>query len=1047
MLDRMIRFSLTHRLFIIALAMGIVAYGLFTLKRMPVDVFPDLNRPTVNIMTEAPGMAPEEVETLVSLPLETVLNGLPGVERVRSTSGIGLSVIYVEFNWDTDIYRNRQLVSEKLQLAKEKLPPGVTPVMGPISSIMGEIQLLGLSSPDGKLSPLDLRTYADWNLRPRLLAIPGVAQVIAIGGGVKQYQILLSAEKIQKAQLPLEEIEKALSKISLNTTGGYIDLDKKEFLIRNIGLIRTEEDIQNTVVGLHLGKPVFVKDIAEVKVGAQNKRGDGSVNGKPAVILSIQKQPGTNTLELTKTIDAALKDLEGSLPPGAQLNKDLFKQAHFIEAATDNVQEALRDGSLLVFAVLLLFLMNFKTTLITLTAIPLSFLITAIVFHFFGLSVNTMTLGGLAIAIGELVDDAIVDVENIFRRLRENRVLPNPLPSLQVVYNASSEVRNSIVFATAIVVLVFLPLFYLGGIEGRLFIPLGVAYIISLLSSLFVSLTVTPVLCSWFLSRDKLSQNEDSRLVKKLKQWDRYLLMSALGHPRTVIASTLVLFFSSLLLVPLMGKDFLPKFNEGTATVSVLAQPGISLEESNRLGNQVEQILLSIPEIKSTARRTGRAELDEHAEGVHSSEIDVDFKEKEQGKWRPRELVLKEMRDKLKQIPGIYINIGQPISHRLDHLLSGVRAQVAIKIFGNDLNVLRTKAAEVYQSLEGTEGLVDLQIEQQVLIPQVKIQLLRPEAAKYGLVLGEISETLEKALKGEVISQILDQQKTFNVYMRFDDHSRANLEVMKKTPLKIMPDGTKVTLEKVADVYESNGPNQISRENAQRRIVISANSSGRDLDSLVREIQGRIQQKVSLPEGYFIQYGGQFESQRSASKLILILGILSLMGIFTVLFAHFKSSFIALQIMLNIPLALIGSLLAIYLSDRSFSIATMVALITLCGVASRNGIMMISHYLYLMKYEGELFTKEMVIRGSLERLVPVLMTALTAILGLLPLLFAKGEAGKEILHPVAIVIVGGLISSTLLDMFITPTVFYHFGRKSAEKNLKILETKLEPVSH
>lgn len=1043
MLDRIIRFSLTHRLLVLAVGLLITVYGLFTVSKMPIDVFPDLNRPTVNIMTEALGMAPEEVETLVTLPLETVLNGLPGVERVRSSTGIGLSVIYVEFAWDTDIYRNRQLVSEKLQLAKEKLPAGVTPVMGPIASIMGEIQLIGLSSPKGDVSSLDLRTFADWTIRPRLLSVPGVAQVIAIGGGVKQYQILLSAEKIQKYQLPLDEIEKALSKISLNTTGGYIDLEKKEFLIRNIGTIKSEEDILNSVVGLHLGQPVFVKNIAEVKLGPQIKRGDGSVNGKPAVILSIQKQPGANTIELTEKIDQALTELEKSLPKGAEFHKDLFKQGNFIEAAVDNVKEALRDGTILVFIVLFMFLLNFRTTAITLTAIPLSFLVTAIVFHYFGLSVNTMTLGGLAVAIGELVDDAIVDVENVFRRLKENKGLAQPLPTLQVVYNASSEVRNSIVFATIIVVLVFLPLFYMSGIEGRLFIPLGVAYIVSLLASLFVSLTITPVLCSLLLSKDKLIEHEDGKLVQVLKKWDRKLLTKSLDHPNIVFGVTIALFLGSLALIPFMGRDFLPKFNEGTATVGVLAQPGISLEESNKIGTQIEELLLSIPEIKSVARRTGRAELDEHAEGVHSSEIDVDFK----NEGRPRETVLKEMREKLEKVSGVFVNIGQPISHRLDHLLSGVRAQIAIKLFGPDLSTLRGKATEIYKALDGTNGLVDLQIEQQVLIPQVKIQLLRDEAGQYGIVAGELSETLEKALNGEVVAQVLDQQRTFNVYMRFDDQSRANLELMKKTTLKIMPDGRKVTLEKVADVFESQGPNQINRENTQRRIVVSANSSGRDLDSLVQEIQGRIQKQVQVPDGYFLQYGGQFESQKSASRLILLLGLLSLVGIFVVLYAHFKSSFIAIQIMLNIPMALIGSLVAIYLSDRIFSIATMVAFITLCGIASRNGIMMISHYLHLMKFEGEKFTKEMVIRGSLERLVPVLMTALTAILGLLPLVLAKGEAGKEILHPVAVVIVGGLLSSTLLDMFVTPTVFFQFGKKSAENNLNFNEAELKPTQH
>jgi CzcA family heavy metal efflux pump len=1043
MLDRIIRFSLTHRLFILAIGILLTAYGLWTVRQMPMDVFPDLNRPTVNIMTEAPGMAPEEVETFVTLPLETVLNGLPGVERVRSTTGIGLSVIYVEFQWNTDIYRNRQLVAEKLQLAKEKLPKSATPVMGPIASIMGEIQLIGLSSSKSDMNPLELRTFADWTMRPRLLSVPGVAQVIAIGGGVKQYQILLSADKIQKYQLALKDIEEALSKISLNTTGGYIDLDKKEFLIRNIGSIKSEKDILSSAVGIHLGKPVFVRDIAEVKLGPQMKRGDGSINGKPAVILSIQKQPGANTVELTEQIDLALSELEKTLPQGAQLHKDLFKQSRFIEASVNNVKEALRDGTILVFIVLFLFLMNLRTTAITLTAIPLSFLVTAIVFHFFGLSVNTMTLGGLAIAIGELVDDAIVDVENVFRRLKENSQQSDPLPTLQVVYNASSEVRNSIVFATIIVVLVFLPLFYMSGIEGKLFIPLGIAYIISLIASLFVSLTITPVLCSFLLSKDKLVEHKDGKLVQLLKKWDAKLLDISLDHPNTVIAVALTLLIGTLALIPWMGRDFLPKFNEGTATINVLSQPGISLTESNHAGTQAEELILSVPEVKSVARRTGRAELDEHAEGVHYSEIDVDFKKE----GRPREVVLNEIRTKLETLPNVYSSVGQPISHRLDHLLSGVRAQIAIKVFGPDLKTLRMKASEIYKNLEGLQGLVDLQIEQQVLIPQVKIQLLREEASEYGIVPGVLSETLEKALNGEVIAQIVDQQKTFNVFMRFDDASRANLELMKKTVLKIMPDGRRVTLDKVADVYESEGPNQINRENAQRRIVISANASGRDLDSLVQEIQAKLSKQVQIPEGYFIQYGGQFESQKSASRLILLLGLLSLIGIFVVLYAHFKTSWIALQIMLNIPMALIGSLIAIYLTDKTFSVATMVAFITLCGIASRNGIMMISHYLHLMKYEGEKFSKQMVIRGSLERLIPVLMTALTAILGLLPLVFAKGEPGKEILHPVAVVIVGGLLSSTLLDMFVTPTIFFRFGKKSAQKNLEFQSMDLKSTNH
>ena len=1043
MLDSIIRFSLTHRLLVISVGILLTAYGLFTVKHLPIDVFPDLNRPTVNIMTEAEGMAPEEVETLVTLPLETVLNGLPGVERVRSSTGIGLSVIYVEFNWDTDIYRNRQLVAEKISLAKEKLPPGVTPVMGPIASIMGEIQLLGLSAPDAQISPIDLRTIADWTIRPRLLSVPGVAQVIAIGGGVKQFQILLSAEKIQKYRLALDDIEKALSRISRNTTGGYIDLSKKEYLIRNLGAVKNENDILNSVVGLHLGKPVLIRDIGEVKIGSQIKRGDGSVNGKSSVILSVQKQPGANTVELTEKLDKALSELERGFPKGVKLERDLFKQSHFIELAVDNVKEALRDGTILVFIILFMFLVNFRTTAITLVAIPLSFLATAIVFKIFGLSVNTMTLGGLAVAIGELVDDAIVDVENVFRRLRENRNLKEPLPSLQVIYNASSEVRNSIVFATVIVVLVFLPLFYLSGIEGRLFIPLGISYIVSLIASLFISLTITPVLCSFLLTKDKLLEHKEGKLAVFLKSINRRILEKVIDRPKFVIGSTLVLFLGALLLVPFMGKDFLPKFNEGTATVNVMAQPGISLEESNKLGTQAEELLLSIPEVKSVARRTGRAELDEHAEGVHYGEIDVDFKPG----GRPRDIVFEDMRKKLEAIPNAFTNIGQPISHRLDHLLSGVRAQIAIKVFGPDLAQLRAKGAEIYKSLEGTNGLVDLQVEQQVLIPQVKIQLMRDEAAKYGIILGEMSDNLEMALNGEVVGQIIDNQKMFNVFMRFDDTSRSNLELMKKTPIKYMPDGTKITLEMVADVFDSTGPNIINRENAQRRIVISANASGRDLDSLVKEVRFKINEKVKLGDGYFIQFGGQFESQQAASRLILMLGFLSLFGIFLVLYGHFKSSFIGVQIMLNIPMALIGSIVAIYFSDRIFSVATLVAFITLCGIASRNGIMMISHYLHLMKYEGERFTKEMVIRGSLERLIPVLMTTLTAILGLMPLVLSGGQPGKEILHPVAVVIVGGLISSTLLDMFVTPTIFYRFGRKSAELAIQSKGTVLKPTHH
>lgn len=1037
MLNRIIKFSLSNRFFVVSVAAFFLVYGGWIAANLQVDVFPDLNRPTVTIMTEAPGLAPEEVETLVTFPLETSLNGLPGVERVRSNSGVGLSIVYVEFEWGSDIFRNRQLVQEKLTLAKEKLPNKITPVMGPIASIMGQIQLVGLTSTDSKMHPMDLRTIADWTIRPRLLSIPGIAQVTSIGGGVRQYQILLSAEKIQNLQISIADIEHNLSEISLNSTGGFINIEKSESLIRVLGAIRDKEEILNSVVGMHLGRPILVKQIAEVKEAPQVLRGDASVNAKPGVIMSIQKQPGSNTIELTQQVDAALKELKKALPSHVELNSDLFKQSTFIETSIHNVKEALRDGVILVIIVLFLFLLNFRTTAITITAIPLSFVLSAIVFKMFGLSVNTMTLGGLAIAIGELVDDAIVDVENVFRRLKENKQSSNSKNSLVVIYEASSEVRNSIVIATIIVCLVFLPLFSMGGIEGKLFIPLGISYIISLLASMFVSLTVTPVLCSYLLSKGKLLENNDGALVRYLKKIDTHVLYKSLKHPKAVISVVLILFIGALGLSFAMGRDFLPKFNEGTATISVMAQPGISLEESNKLGVQAENLILKSPEVKSVSRRTGRAELDEHAEGVHSSEIDVDFKID----GRSREAVLDEIRKNLSTVDGVFVNIGQPISHRLDHLLSGVRAQIAIKVFGPELAVLRVKAAEIKKSIEGTKGLVDLQVEQQVLIPQVKIQLMREEASKYGIVMGDLAQLLEKALQGEVVGQILEGQKTIDVLMRFDEKSRSDLELINKTPVKTLPDGSKITVEQVADVYESTGPNIINRENAQRRIVVQANASGRDLDSLVKEIQEKINKNVTLPQGYFVSYGGQFESQQRAAKLMTFLAVLAILGIFIFLYMHFQSAFVSIQVMLNIPMAFIGGIIGIYLTDKTISVASLVAFVALSGIASRNGIMMISHYLHLMKYEGEKFTEAMVIRGSLERLVPVLMTALTAILGLIPLALAGGEPGKEILHPVAVVIVGGLISSTLLDMFVTPTVFYHFGKKSAEKSIQVMNKK------
>jgi CzcA family heavy metal efflux pump len=1034
MFNQIIRSALKNRLFVVAFAALVIVYGAITLRALPIDVFPDLTKPTVTIMTEGHGRAPEEVETLITLPIESAMNGLPGLERVRSTSGIGLSVIYLEFAWDADLYQSRQLVAEKLQLVRERIPKDTIPVMAPIASLMGQIQQIAISSPNDSLSPIEIRTLAEWTLRPRLMAIPGVAQVISIGGGLKQYQILVSAEEMNKQQITLEELDRALEKISQNSTGGFLEIGAQEFLVRNVGAVSTIADIEQTVVGLHFGRPVLVKDIAAVKEGARVKRGDGSYMGKPAVVMVVQKQPGADTVTVTRAVDSAIAEMRAGLPTDLLINTDVFKQANFIEASISGILSKLKFGTVLVFLVLLLFLANLRMSLITLTAIPLSFFVTFIFFHIFGLSVNTMTLGGLAIAIGELVDDSIVDLENIFRRLKENFKSKAPKSVLRVIYDASSEVRNSIVLATIIIALVFLPLFNLTGLEGRLFSPLAIAYLTALLASLVVSLTVTPVLASYlFKEFGSKGEHDETWMVRKLKNIDRRVLLRLLDRPKLVLGATLLLLLGSIGLVPLMGRDFLPQFNEGTAMIAVFSPPGISLSEANRIGLLAEQKILEVPEIKSVSRRTGRAEQDEHAMGVNVSEIDVDFKS---GTSRSREVILGDIRSRVSQIPGIGLNVGQPISHLIDHTLSGVSAQIAIKVFGQDLGILRSKAAEVKAALSDVKGLVDLRVEQQGLIPQLKIHIMRDEAAKFGLSSGEVTELLESAFNGHIVAQVLEEQRFFDLFYRFDDASRLSSEKMGGTIVKTMPDGRRVRLEEIADIYETEGPNEISRENGQRRIIISANASGRDLGSIIAEVKSKISAQVKLSEGYYIVYGGQFQAQEEASKRIFLFGALAIIGIAIILFAHFGSRMIMAQVMLTIPFAFIGGIIFLFFTDRSITVASLVGFITLCGIASRNGIMMISHYLHLMKHEGEVFSKEMIVRGSLERLVPVLMTATVTSLALLPLVFAKGQPGSEILHPVAVVIVGGLLSSTLLDLIVTPTVFYNFGRRAAEEALK-----------
>jgi HME family heavy-metal exporter len=1037
---------------VVSMAALLMVYGVFTLVNLPVDVLPDLNRPRVTIFLEANGMAPEEVESQVNLPVETQLNGAPGVEVVRSVASPGLGMVFVEFDWNTDVYRARQLTAEKLQ--NIQLPKGITPVMGPISSIMGQIMMVAVTS--DTTSPADLRTLADFTIRRRLMSVKGVSQVIPIGGERMQYQVLISSEKLRQYNLAIDDIDNALQLTNQNTTGGFVDNKGSETLIRNIGRANTLDDLANTVVSNRNAAPVLLKQVAEVKFGGPIKRGDGSFNGKPAVILSIEKQPGSSTIDVTAEALKAIEEIKASLPKNIQINTDVFQQKHFIVNSITNVEEALRDGFILVIIILFLFLLNFRTTIITLTAIPLSLIITAIVFKFFDISINTLTLGGLAIAIGELVDDAIVDVENVYRRLKENWLSEKPKPLLKVIYDASSEVRNSIVYATIIVVLVFIPLFYLQGIEGRIFAPLGIAYITSIVASLVVSLTVTPVLCSYLLEKKNHLRHinlafwkrkkekagidavhePDSALVRWLKKQDVRLLHFGLKRPKTITGVAIALIIASISIIPFFGTEFLPPFNEGSYTVNMVAPAGTSLEESNKLGTIAEQQMLKVPEVALTARRTGRAELDEHAEPPSSTEIEVALKPG----GRSRAEVLEEMRTNLSVLKGVSINIGQPISHRLDHLLSGVRAQVAVKIFGNDLLTLRSNAEGLKSIFSTVPGVVDVQIENQVMVPQLMIKLDRMAVQRYGLQVGNVADELEIFYNGKVVSQIIDGQKSFDIVLRTDDSTRKNIEAIRNTQIAAS-DGSLIPLQQIAKIELENSINAVNHENTQRRIVVSANVQGRDLGSTVKEMQETVKKELPLQEGYYLQWGGQFESQQSASKLITLLSIFSIAGIFLVLYSHFKSSRIALQIMLNIPLALIGSVIAVMLTGGVFSIATMVGFITLTGIASRNGIMMISHYIHLVQHEGEVFGDKMIIRGSLERLVPVLMTALVAAFALIPLTMDATAPGKEILYPVATVILGGLVSSTLLDMIVTPVVFKLFGEKALKKYLIEQEKK------
>lgn len=1018
MFDFLIHLSLRQRLLVAGVALLLVVYGTFSAQRMPIDVFPDLNKPTVTLMTEVGGMAPEEVEQLVTFPIEASMNGMPGVTRVRSTSGVGLSVVYVEFDWGTDILRNRQLVNERLNLVRENLPPGVVPQLGPISSIMGEVLLLALPADPAQVSPMVVRDYADTVLRPRLLTLPGVAQVITIGGQVRQFRVEIDPVQLQALGVERDEVERALQDFGGNTSGGFLEAQGREWLIRQLGRTTDINHLRKLVVAMRNGQPVLLQQVARVLEAPAVRRGDGGYNGRPAVILSVQKQPTADSVRLTREVERAMEDLARSRPAGIDAPAFLFRQADFIERSIGNVVEALRDGAIMVGIVLFAFLLNMRTTLISLTAIPLSLLTTAVVFRWFDLSINTMTLGGLAIAIGELVDDAVVDVENVLRRLKENRALPEPRPVIEVVAAASREVRSGVVYATLIVVLVFIPLFALPGIEGRLFTPLGVAYIVSILASMLVATTVTPVLCYWLLPRLKRLDHGDSPLVKRLKTWDAHLLSWSFRHSGALMGTAFAAVALAALAVSQFPRSFLPAFNEGTLTVNVLLNPGTSLEESTRIATLAERLARQVPEVSQVGRRTGRAELDEHAEGVHYTEMDVDL----HASGRPREAVIEDLRARLAVLPAT-VSIGQPISHRLDHLLSGVRAQIALKVYGDDLDTLRAAAEQLRTRLAAVPGVADLQIEKQVLIPQLKIRLDYDAAAQYGVAPGAVLRSLQQLIEGERITQVVDGPRRIDLVVRLSDAARepeALRQLLVPTPRGPVP------LSRLATVEEGDGPNQIGRENGRRRIVLSANAQGRALSAVVADIRQTVAD-TPLPAGYFTALEGQFQAQEQAARLIALLAAVSLSLVFMVLYSRYRSVVLALIIMGNIPLALVGSVIALALSGQPLSVAALVGFITLAGIATRNGILKISHYINLCAYEGECFGDAMIVRGSLERLTPVLMTALVAAFALVPLLLAADAPGKEVLHPVAVVIFGGLVSSTLLDTLLTPVMYRRWG--------------------
>jgi CzcA family heavy metal efflux pump len=1029
MIDKLIGWSLRYRVIVIALTAAFLVWGGFALRDVPLDVLPDLSAPTVTILVEGHGMAPTEMESLVTFPIEASLNGASGVRRVRSATAVGLAVIWAEFDWGQDIQRARQIVTEKLTLVGASLPPEVEqPFLAPVSSIMGEIMFVALES--DRHSPLDLRTVADNAVRRRLLAVPGVSQVIATGGGQKQYQVLVDPVELREYDVTLGQVEEALRRGNKNSSAGFRVTGGQEYLIQGVGRVSNEDEIGNIVIVARGARPILVRNVAHVQIGAALKRGEGSHKGSPAVILGIQKQPGANTLELTRQLDTTLDDIQRTLPAGMVIDKHVFRQADFIQRALDNLIGALRDGSLLVVLVVLVFLANLRASLITLIALPISLVAAVLGIKFLGFTLNSMSLGGLAIAVGELVDDAIIDVENVVRRLRENSSLPEAerLSAMEVVYRASREIRGSVVFATLIVILVFLPLFALESVEGRLLWPIGFAYIIALVASLVVALTVTPALCSILLPRARsILRGHDPWLIRTLKRMYRPLLSFSLNHSWIVLGASVLLLIAAGVSVSRMGRSFLPEFNEGSLTVGAVTIPGTSLAESDQLGTALEKILLTVPEVRSTGRRTGRAELDEHVQSVESAEIDVDL----QMANRPKDEVLQDSRDKVSVLPGTNVSVGQPISHRIDHMLSGTLANIAVKIFGDDLRQLRLLAKEVQTAMAGVPGVVDLSLEQQTDIPTLRIRADPAMAARYGLPAGEVSERIETVLVGREVGRILDGQVSFPLVAKYEDVRRPGDAQDTLAGIRGMlldtPAGPRVPLSSVATIQEDRSPNFIMREGVQRRIVVQANVAGRDLRGTVQEIQERVAQAVKLPQGYRIEYGGQFESAERAYQRLLLLGIGVVAGIFLILGIAFGSYKDALIIMLNLPLALVGGVAGVFLAGGVLSLASIVGFITLFGIATRNGIMLVSHVRHLRE-NGTADFRQAVMDGASERLAPILMTALAAGLALVPIAMGMGKPGSEIQAPMAIVIFCGLLTSTALNMVVVPAAYYRFRR-------------------